>query len=95
MSCSSRASRGACGASSAGARRWSTRYVLTVAPEADRGALYAILDALQDGVRPCWLVDVRGVLRWVRLSGAIQLEAAAGLPTTHWTIPLEFLEELP
>jgi hypothetical protein len=78
-----------------GARRWSTRYVLTVAPEADRTALYAILDALQDGALPCWLVDVKGVLRWVRLSGDLTLDAAAGLPVANWTIPLEFTEELP
>jgi hypothetical protein len=78
-----------------GVRRWANRYTLTVASAADRTALYALLDALQDGVRPCWLVDVRGDLRWVRLSGQIVLEAAAGLPTTHWAIPLEFIEELP
>jgi hypothetical protein len=78
-----------------GARRWSTRYVLTVAPEADRTALYAILDALQDGVKPCWLVDVKGVLRWVRLSGELTLAAAPGLPVANWTIPLDFTEELP
>lgn len=77
-----------------GVRRWANRYVLTVASAADRTALYALLDALQDGVRPCWLVDVWGTLRWVRLSGQIVLEAAAGLPTTHWAIPLEFIEEL-
>lgn len=78
-----------------GARRWSTLYTLLVAPETDRTALYALLDTLQDGVKPCWLVDVQGVLRWVRLSGEIILEAAQGLPTDHWTIPLNFVEELP
>ena len=78
-----------------GARRWAHRYTLTVAPESDRTALYALLDALQDGVRPCWLVDVKGALRWVRLSGGLVLEAATGAPVAHWTIPLEFTEELP
>jgi hypothetical protein len=78
-----------------GVRRWSHRYTLTVAPESDRTALYALLDALQDGVLPCWLVDVKGELRWVRLSGGIVLEAATGKPVANWTIPLEFIEELP
>ena len=78
-----------------GARRWSTRYVLTVAPEADRTELFALLDTLQDGVLPFWLLTVKGELRWVRLSGEIVLEAAAGLPIANWTIPLEFIEELP
>lgn len=78
-----------------GARRWSHRYTLTVAPETDRTALYALLDAVQDGVRPCWLLDVKGALRWVRLSAGIVLEASAGLPIANWTIPLEFVEELP
>jgi hypothetical protein len=86
---------GRCWGIQRGARRWSTRYVLTVAPEADRTALYAMLDALQDGALPGWLVDVKGVLRWVRLSGALTLEAAAGLPVANWSIPLEFTEELP
>ena len=78
-----------------GARRWSTRYLLTVAPEDDRTALFALLDTLQDGVLPFWLVTVKGELRWVRLSSAIVLEAAAGLPVANWMIPLEFVEELP
>ena len=78
-----------------GARRWSIQYVLTVAPEADRAALFTLLDAIQDGVLPFWLVTVKGELRWVRLSSEIVLEAADGLPIANWAIPLEFVEELP
>jgi hypothetical protein len=78
-----------------GARRLTTRYTVEVATEADRTTLHALMDAIQDGVLPFWMTDHHGVLRWVRLSGDLVLQAAPGLPTDRWTMPLEFVDELP
>lgn len=77
-----------------GARRWSTEYLVAYGSEADRLTLFGVLDALQDGARPCWLYTAKGEFRWVRISGDITLEAADGLPVENWAIPLRFVEEL-
>lgn len=77
-----------------GARRWSATYTMTYAPNTDRPVLFALLDALADGAKPFWLLTVEGELRWVRLSGAVDLQNA-DRTASAWDIPLRFTEELP
>lgn len=77
-----------------GARRWSTRYMLTVATEEDRALFFDILDAVQDGVLPFLIQTVKQEFRWVRIASAIVIDASPGLPIAHHQIPLEFIEEL-
>jgi hypothetical protein len=77
-----------------GTRRWSTRYVMTYAPDVDRTTVLDFLTAIEDGAKPFWLLTVTGELRWVRLAGNVDFQAA-DRSLSHWDIPLAFTEELP
>lgn len=77
-----------------GARRWTSKYVMTYAPDTDRITIDALLDAIDDGAKPFWLLDVTGELRWVRMGGGVDF-TAADMTLSFWDIELNFVEELP
>lgn len=77
-----------------GSRRWSAIYVMQGSPDSDRTLVLAMLDAIDDGVTPFWLLTVTSELRWVRVNGAIGFQAA-NMMASDWDIPLQLVEELP
>lgn len=78
-----------------GARRWSTSFLMTAAPDTDRTLLLSILDTLLDTAKPFWMLTVTSEFRWVRIVGAITTQGVSRSPSGEWDIPLTVLEELP